>query len=204
MEKENKDWTGNKNSVFKTLGASSHTENERQNEDFYATDPKAAEWLLKLETFSPDIWECACGEGHLSEVFKNAGHFVKSTDLIDRGYGCSGFDFLAIDNVNWYGDIITNPPYKYAQDFIEKSLQIIPKGNKVAMFLKVQFLEGKARKRLFLLHPPKTVYISSSRLLCAKNADFKGMIAGGGSDVAYAWFVWEKGFNGITELKWFN
>ena len=47
-----KDWKGNRNSIFKTLGASSHTEKERQTEDFYATDPKAAELLLKLETFS--------------------------------------------------------------------------------------------------------------------------------------------------------
>lgn len=93
---------------------------------------------------------------------------------------------------------------KYAQEFIEKALQIIPQGNKVAMFLKIQFLEGKGRKKLFLAQPPKTVYVSSSRLLCAKNAEFEKMIAGGGSAVAYAWYVWEKGFNGNTELKWFN
>ena len=93
---------------------------------------------------------------------------------------------------------------KYAQEFIEKALQIIPEGNKVAMFLKIQFLEGKGRKKLFLSQPPKTVYVSSSRLLCAKNAEFEKMIAGGGSAVAYAWYVWQKGFNGTTKLKWFN
>ena len=72
------------------------------------------------------------------------------------------------------------------------------------MFLKIQFLETKGRKKLFLLHPPKTVYISSSRIFCAKNADFEGMRKNGGSAVAYAWYVWQKGFNGTTELKWFN
>jgi hypothetical protein len=199
-----KDWTGNRNSIYKTLGASNHTEEERQYEDYYATDPKAGELLLGLETFSLNIWECACGEGHLSKVFENAGHIVKSTDLIDRGFGKAETDFLSIDNTEWDGDIITNPPYKYAQEFIEKALQIIPEGNKVAMFLKVQFLEGKRRQKLFLLQPPKTVYISSSRLLCAKNAEFEKMLAGGGSAVAYAWYVWQKGFNGTTELKWFN
>lgn len=56
-----KDWTGNGNSVYKTLGASNHTNAEREAHDFYATDPVAARWLLKLETFYPDIWECACG-----------------------------------------------------------------------------------------------------------------------------------------------
>lgn len=72
------------------------------------------------------------------------------------------------------------------------------------MFLKIQFLEGKERKKLFLSNPPKTIYVSSSRLLCAKNARFDEMISGGGSAVAYAWFIWEKGFKGTTQLKWFN
>ena len=199
-----KDWTGNSNSIYKTLGASNHTDKERQNEDYYATTPKAAELLLELETFSPNIWECACGEGHLSKVFESKGYNVRSSDLMDRGFGEIETDFLGIDNIEWSGDVITNPPYKYAQEFVEKSLQIIPTGNKVAMFLKLQFMEGKGRKNLFLKNPPKTIYVSSSRLMCAKNAEFEKMVAGGGSAVAYAWYVWEKGFIGTTELKWFN
>ena len=199
-----KDWTGNSNSIYKTLGASNHTDKERQNEDYYATTPKAAELLLDLETFSPNIWECACGEGHLSKVFKSKGYNVRSSDLMDRGFGEIETDFLGIDNLEWNGDVITNPPYKYAQEFVEKALQIIPIGNKVAMFLKLQFMEGKGRKNLFLKNPPKTIYVSSSRLMCAKNAEFEKMVAGGGSAVAYAWYVWEKGFVGTTELKWFN
>ena len=200
----NKDWTGNSNSIYQTLGASNHTDKDRQNEDYYATEPKAAKLLLGLETFSPNIWECACGEGHLSKIFTDAGYNVKSTDLMDRGFGENGIDFLSIDNLQWNGDIITNPPYKYAQEFCEKALCIIPNGMKVAMFLKLQFMEGKGRKNLFTKFPPKVIYVSSSRLLCAKNAEFEKMIAGGGSAVAYAWYVWQKGYNGTTELKWFN
>lgn len=199
-----KDWTGNKNSIYKTLGASNHTNKERQAEDYYATEPKAMELLLEVERFNKDVWECACGEGHLSEVLKNNGYDVYSTDLIDRGYGDGIIDFLSPNIQRWVGDIITNPPYKYAQQFIEKSLSIIPDKNKVAMFLKVQFLEGKARKKLFTKHPPKVIYVSSSRLLCAKNAMFDRMRAGGGSAVAYAWYVWEKGYKGDTIVKWIN
>lgn len=194
-----KDWKGNQNSVFKTLGASNHTETDRQREDFYATNPIAGEHLLKLEKFSNNIWECACGQGHLSKVFEKAGYNVKSTDLFDRGYGETDIDFLAIDNLEYNGDIITNPPYVKAQEFVEKALFIIPDGNKVAMFLKLQFMEGKARKQLFLYNPPKTIYVSSSRLECAINGKFKGESA-----VSYAWYVWQKGFKGTTELKWFN
>ena len=198
-----KDWTGNKNSIFKTLGASNHTDKERQKHDYYATEPKAIELLLEVEEFSDRIWECACGEGHLSKVLVERGYNVRSTDLIDRGYGEGGVDFLT-QSEPFDGDIITNPPYKYATEFVYKALELIPEGRKVAMFLKLQFLEGKKRKELFLKHPPKVIYVSSSRLLCAKNGEFEQMRAAGGSAVAYAWFVWVKGFKGDTIVKWIN
>lgn len=108
-----KDWTGNKNSIFKTLGASNHTYAQRELNDYYATEPKAGELLLELEDFNHIIWECACGEGHLSKVFEKAGHKVWSTDLIDRGYGIGGVDFLKYEpKEKLKMDIITNPPYK--------------------------------------------------------------------------------------------
>ena len=199
----NKDWTGNTNSVFKSLSASNHTDENRQLNDYYATEPKAAELLLELETFNNKIWEPACGEGHISEVLIKHKYNVVSSDLIDRGYGKSDIDFLSIDNLSFNGDIITNPPFKYCKEFVEKALQIIPIGNKVAMFLKLQFMESKGRKELFITNPPKVIYVSSSRLLCAKNGNF---IAANkdGSAVAYAWYIWEKGFIGNTILKWFN
>ena len=198
-----KDWTGNKNSVFKTLGASNHTDKERENNDFYATDPIAIDILCSVEKFDGIIYEPACGQGHLSERLKHYGYEVKSSDLINRGYGKGGIDFLKI-NKPLNCNIITNPPYKIASEFIEKALELIPDGKKVCMFLKVQFLEGKARKKMFEKYPPKTVYVSSSRILCAKNADFEGMKKGGGSAVAYCWYVWEKGYKGNTILKWVN
>lgn len=198
-----KNWVGNANSIYKTLGASNHTDKIRQKNDYYATEPKAIDLLLELESFNKNIWECACGEGHLSKRLIANGHDVLSTDLIDRGYGIGGVNFLKEEKI-FDGDIITNPPYKYAQAFIEKAIELVPVGNKVAMFLKVQFLEGKKRKKLFEKYPPKIIYVSSSRLLCAKNADFEGMIKGGGSAVAYAWFIWEKGYKDHPIIKWFN
>ena len=199
-----KDWIGNGNSVFKALAASNHSTTERQPEDYYATEPRAAELLLENESFDGPIWECACGEKHLSNVFTNwGGYDVRSSDLYDR-CGNEVFDFLSIENTHWDGNIITNPPYKFALDFVYKALQIVPDGKKVCMFLKIQFLEGKARRELFRSHPPKVVYVSSSRLLCAPNGDFEHATKNGGSAVAYAWFVWEKGFKGDTIVKWIN
>lgn len=196
----NKDWLGNKRSIYACIGASNHTQEDRQREDYYATDPLAAELLLKHEVFNNDIWEVSCGEGHLSEVFIKKGYNVKSSDIVDRGYGII-YDFLSIDNQEWKGDIITNPPYTYAKDFIEKSLQIIPDGNKIAMFLKLTFLEGQNRKSLFTTFPPKYLYVSSSRIKCAKNGDFNQYSS---SAIAYGWYVWYKGYKGDTIIKWIN
>lgn len=199
-----KDWTGTGNSIWKTLGASSHTDKERQHEDYYATDPIAAKALLEVEPFEGKIWECACGEKHLASVFEQEGYEVRSSDLIDR-CGNEVLDFLGLENQGVYeGNIVTNPPYKYATEFIYKALSIIPNGYKVAMFLKVQFMEGKERKRLFTKFPPKVIYVSSSRIMCAKNGEFEKMREGGGSAVAYAWYVWEKGYKGDTVVKWIN
>lgn len=204
-----KDWTGGTASTFKTIGASNHTDHDRQPHDYYATEPLAVEHLMRLESFNHHIWEPSCGEGHISEVLRSYNHEVLSTDLIDRGYAHQSqtLDFLQTttvpDNsvVDQPFDIITNPPYKYAQEFVQHSLDLIPYGSKVAMFLKLTFLEGKARKELFATHPPIRVWVSSSRLKCAMNGDFQGT---GGSATAYAWFIWQKGFQGDPIIKWFN
>jgi len=196
-----KDWTGNSNSIYKSLGASSHTDQDREENDYYATDPNAVDVLLSVEEFNNNVWECASGEGHLSKRLKDFGYNVFSTDLIDRGYCDKQLNFLSCTE-KFEGDIITNPPYKFAQEFVEKGMELT--NNKLALFLKLQFLEGKARKILYEKYPPHTVYVSSSRILCAKNGEFQYMKDHGGSAVAYCWFVWQKGYNGTTTLKWVN
>lgn len=196
-----KDWTGNIKTAYVTIGASNHTDFLRQEHDFYATEPKAAELLLQLEPELNNIWECACGEGHLAKVFDYNNKLGLATDLVNRGYGQHGIDFLNDNPYYWNGDIVTNPPYKYALEFIQKALNIIPDARKVCMFLKLTFLESKSRKQFFTDNPPKFVYVSSSRMHCAMNAEFEKMKS---NAIAYAWYVWEKGYKGDTVLKWFN
>lgn len=171
----------------------------REENDYYATHPEAMEYLLKYETFSNNIWECACGEGNLSEVLKKHGYNVLSTDLIDRGYQDEVLDFLE-SNRKFDGDIITNPPFKYTNEFILKSLESIPPGRKVAMFLKLNYLSGKKRYReIYSKFPPYRLYVFSGRTTCSKNNTPEGF-KGGAMD--YAWFIWEKGKIGPTDLKW--
>lgn len=187
-------------SIFRNLGASNHSEGERQAEDYYATEPLAAELLLEVMPELNNIWECACGEGHLARVFDKAGKLARATDLINRGYGDSE-DFLRNNELYHNGDIVTNPPYKHAQQFVEHALNKVDEGRFVCMFLKVLFLESRSRKELFKKNPPKTIYVSSSRINCAKNGNFQTYTS---SAIAYAWFVWQKGYCGKSIVEWIN
>lgn len=114
-----------------------------------------------------------------------------------RDYPVEIKDFLTL-NVRNTLDIITNPPYKYAAEFVKHALDISNTGVKVAMFLKIQFLESRKRRELFKEYPPKTIYVFSERVNCHKN----GIITSSSSAVCYAWFIWEKGFTGNPIIKW--
>lgn len=198
---ENKDWTGNKSTAFAVLGARNYAKEDREENDFYATDPKTIVDLFRVEKFSDVIWECACGQGHLSEQIKKYGKRVISTDLIDRGYGKGGIDFLKQEGIVFNGDIITNPPYKHCLEFVLKALELVAEGRKVAMFLKIQTLEGKRRyEELFSKFPPKTIYVYVNRQKCAKNGDFEKYSKC--NAICYAWYIWEKGFTDDTILRW--
>ena len=199
-----KDWVGNDKGIFAMLGASNHSEKKRETNDYYATDPKALDIFLKqIDTdgikLHKDIWECACGEGHLSEELIKHGFNVWSTDLIDRGYGKGNVDFLKSIPNEWQGDILTNPPYKFAKEFVEKALEVTRYGCYTVMFLKIQFLEGQARLKLFKKHPPKFVYVNSARQICSMNGEFEKYNA---SAICYCWFIWQKGFTGEPVIRW--
>lgn len=201
-----KDWTGNKNSIWKTLGASNHTDKERQSEDYYATDPIVIDKLAKVYDLPFRIWECACGENHLTDRLKHFGRTVFSSDIIKRREDIAVMDFLQTTKADRPFPtlaILTNPPYKYAKEFVLKALDLLNEGERCFMFLKLTFLEGQKRyKDLFSKYPPERVLVFSERVLCAKNADFDSMHNGGGSAVAYAWFVWHKGYTGKTIIEW--
>lgn len=199
----NKDWTGNSKTTFVQLGASSHSDKEREINDFYATDPNTLEILLKqLDKdnikLNNNIWECSCGMGHLSRVLEKHNYNVYSTDLIYRNYGMGGVDFLKTTKT-YACDILTNPPYKYAQEFVEHSMEILDENNYCIMLLKIQFLEGKARRKLFEKYPPKYVYVNSERQTCYINGDMSKKMS---SASCYCWFIWQKGFKGEPVIRW--
>ncbi len=173
---------------------------ERVENDYYATPYKSTIALLEKEEIIFPALEPACGEGHISKMI-NGGEIV-STDLIDRGFGTGGLDFLSH---NYSGDnfetVITNPPFNLFQEFAEKAL--IVAGKKVILFGKLQALEGIKRGSFMEKSPLKKVYVFKSRQNPLRNGsavDENGKPWS--STMAFAWFVWEKGYGGRPTIEW--
>lgn len=161
------------------------TSKGRPENDFYPTPPEATEGLLNNYKFKKNIiWECACGDGAISKVLKRYGFDVISSDKYDYGYGAYGYDFLEFES-RFSDTIITNPPFKLAEEFIRHAFNI--KVTNLALLLKLSFLEGQKRKQLFSELPPKEILVFSKRLTMTRNGE---PLRNGGM-IAFAWFIWE-------------
>lgn len=170
----------------------------RPDKDFYPTPPEATKALLRMETFGGTIWEPACGDGAISKILEVRGYTVKSSDLVNRGYGESPVDFLSCQKLEKVQSIITNPPYCLAEQFVKTALSVTT--DKVAMLLKLVFLEGISRKPLFETTPLARVWVFSRRLSMSR----KGEPLSNGGMLAFAWFVWEHGWKDSPRLGWID
>jgi hypothetical protein len=164
--------------------------------DYFPTPAWATHALIDNEPFDGDIWECACGDGAMSRVLETTGQKVYSSDLYERPYGESGHDFLT--SQRRATNIITNPPYNSAEGFVRAGLQRAER--KLALLLRLAFLEGGNRNRtIFLATPPSRVWVFSERITFYP----AGAQIGGSGTTAYAWFVWDaEARDKTTELKW--
>ena len=171
---------------------------KRKENDFYPTPEYATIELLKRELFTGNIFEPACGDGAISKVLMAEGYKVRSSDLIDRGFGETGCDFLLNNFQVCPDNIVTNPPFNLALEFINES-KACTKG-KIAMFLKTTFLEGVKRYDMFQdkQFPLKCMYQFSKRVSFGKD---NGTHKNGGM-MAFAWFVWDKDYRGKPYIDW--
>lgn len=187
-----------KDYIFKMMAASSHSKDAREEHDFYSTEPSAVEDLLRYVDLQHKVTEPSCGNGNIANVLLSHGHEVDAYDLIDRGFGYTK-DFLS-DNTQIDGDIVMNPPYKYAMEHVSHGMSILKEGGKLCAFLKVQFLESQKRKPLFDAYPLKYMYVFRKRTNSYRNDD-RSL---GGSAVCYCWYVWEKGYTGEPTIRWID
>ncbi len=123
-------------------------DHDRNEMDFYPTPPDCTMALmrfLKLKR-SDTVWECACGNGMMSNTLIKYVDEVISTDVRENtGFGEGGVDFLTSEK---RADIvITNPPFDVANKFIIKCHTMDL--NLYCMLLKSQYWHAKNRLSLF-------------------------------------------------------
>ncbi|TKD50199.1 hypothetical protein [Sphingomonas baiyangensis] len=179
------------------VGAQTVDHVNREANDFYPTHPGATRALLTVEKFDGAIWECAAGEGDMSRELEAAGYAVVSTDLIARGYCADRVDFL----MEWQArapNIVTNPPFKLAAQFVDHALTLTT--GKVAMFLRLAFLEGVERGAWFPNTPLARVWVMSRRVPMWRG-EVRNEI---GSVMAMAWFVWDHAHSGPPTIGWLD
>lgn len=181
------------------------TTRDRVEDDYYATPYGGTELLLDNVNFTGNFLEPCVGGGHIAEIIKRYYNVeIFGSDLVDRGYpNTLVADFLTHKFDRKFDNIITNPPYSLAQEFLEKGMEVVNDNGKIAMFLKIQFLEGAKRREMFIHYPPKYIYVFSKRQNPWRNGsqvDEKGKPWA--STMCFAWFIWEKGFKGDPIVRW--
>lgn len=193
------------------MGAQNGAKTKREENDFYATHPDTVSKFLEASKNDFELkgltWEPCCGLGHISEVLINNSYEVYSSDLIDRGYKkqYSTGDILDLEYepiiLPLDYNIMTNPPYKNIEKFIQSFLNRVLDNNYVILYVKLQCLEGQKRKKLFKEFPPKYIYIHSERQPIALNGNFEEYGKNSNS-MAFCWIVWQKGYKGDSIIRW--
>lgn len=182
-----------KNSALAYIGH--NKDGDREKNDFYPTPSFATELLLKNQKFEGNIWEPACGDGAMSTIMEEHGYTVFSSDLIDRGYGQVGIDFLM--EMQKVDNIVTNPPFSLAMQFTLKALELAT--SKVVMLSKISYLEGlERREKLFNQKKLEKVLVFSRRI------PFKKANAPGKANglMAFGWFIYDVDYDGFPTIEW--
>ena len=161
---------------------------ERKERDLYETP----EWVtLALMPHLPGgihtVWEPACGSGKMSAAIAKF-YEVYGTDIE------TGYDFLNPPSADYTADaIITNPPYEFAQQFIQRSLDVC---QVVAMLLRTDFDHAKSRQHLFGARP----HFAKKIVLTKRIRWFED--SKGSPSFNHAWFIWDWRHKGAPTLAY--
>ncbi len=170
--------------------------------DDFPTPPWATRALVEFlagEGYDPDRMVCrepAANRGHMVKPLAESFLSVEASDVHDYGAGYPVVDYLwgpIPSPVDW---TITNPPFRLAEQFVERACASSRVG--VAVIVRAAFLEGVGRhERLFSKNAPSFVLQFTERVVMHKGK----LSANGSTATAYAWLVWIDG-ESPTQLRW--
>ncbi len=169
---------------------------QRNDNDFYIEPRWCIEALIKAIKFEGQIHDPACGTGKIPLTFTAHGFTCTAHDLIDRGFGVSGIDYLKDTNI--YDNIVTNPPYNKSELFIKRALYNVT--GRVAILARIAFLASQKRYELFTdyITPEKVVILSRRPSMPPGGL---GIIPQGGK-TDFCWIVWNRNHIGPSEICW--
>lgn len=132
--------------------------------------------------------EPACGAGHMARVLEEYFARVLAYDAFDDSYGAIR-NFLTFPYREGEADwIITNPPFRLAEDFIARALRERIARHGMAILARTVFLEGKRRyQQIFWRRPPWIVAQFVERVPMVRGR----LDATATTATGYAWFVWK-------------
>jgi hypothetical protein len=165
-------------------------------DDVFETPVEAVRALLGVERLPHCTWEPCCGSGAIVRVLRESGFHVHATDLVDHGCPASEstiyflFEQRAPDGVE---SIVTNPPYKLADQFVAHALRLVPH---VIMLLRLAFLESERRSPILDSGNLARVHVFKNRLPMMHRHGWTGPRAT--SSIPFAWFCWDRNHLGPT------
>ena len=181
---------------------------DRRENDFYPTPPLATYVLCKYSDVPHKVVEPCAGRGNISiELIRN-GHDVLSYDLNEYP-DCfvpieTGHDALTLAQPEGYTAYVTNPPYHkdLPRKILEKALENY---EYIAFFVRLTFLEGMKRYKVFKENPPTQIIFLSDRIRFIKGLETEPITKQEQIDgmIAYAWVIFEKNpKHEDTKLNW--
>jgi len=163
---------------------------DRDPNDWYVEPFACSKALFDKEVFNGGVWDPACGTCRIVESAKNAGYKAVGSDLISRN-----------SKVNFQANFLE----RIAEEFFHHGLSLLPLGGKIAFILPMVWLSGFSKKRDWLPTSPLRKYFAiSPRPSMPPGAVIEAGIKAGNGTKDFAWFVWEKGYNGVPEIGFMN
>ena len=174
---------------------------DRQENDFYPTPSWVTEALLNCVTLRGPVWEPCCGDGAMARVMQARGYQVTSSDLVDRGYGEPGVDFLTCHSLPMgCQSVVTNPPYGDGggsakgvnargalQNFVRHAIDLTERADgQLALLVRFQWLAGKKAANLISSGPLSKVIVLRKRILWFNQGPFTNH-----GQHHHAWLFWD-------------